>query len=149
MTIFTLGPMVALVDTLLYDRMEKAGLLIDDGSDNTIAVWRTYIEPTILTRPEIFEGLRWLGNNLYHPEPDKAWELYDLSNDIEESNNVAEANPKILAKMTTFARAAHRPVRPGAFLDPARERHERDRWAKWGTSGEDPRRNDSVGVVNW
>lgn len=62
------------------------------------------------------------------------WELYDLSNDIEELNSIAEANPAILTKMKAFAKAEHTPVHPGTFLDPDRVLHERDRWAKWGTS---------------
>jgi arylsulfatase A-like enzyme len=70
------------------------------------------------------------------PNTKKAWELYDLQNDIEELNNLASAQPGILAKMKAFAAASHEPVRPGTFLDPDRTKHERDRQAKWGTSGE-------------
>ena len=36
------------------------------------------------------------------------------------------------------AKTAHEPVRIGTFADPERKDHERDRWAKWGTSGEGP-----------
>ena len=73
------------------------------------------------------------------PGTDQPWELYDLDNDIEESQSLAEKYPQILSKMKAFAVEAHTPVRPGSFHDPSREIHERDRWAKWGTSGEDPR----------
>lgn len=68
------------------------------------------------------------------PGEDKAWELYDLSADIEESTSLAAAHPETLARMEAFAEASHQPERPGTFLDPLRKRHERDRWAKWGTS---------------
>lgn len=70
------------------------------------------------------------------PGEDKAWELYDLSVDIEESTSLAAAHPETMAKMKAFAEASHQPERPGTFLDPLRKRHERDRWAKWGTSRE-------------
>jgi len=68
------------------------------------------------------------------PGEGKAWELYDLSADIEESTSLAAAHPETLTKMKAFAEASHQPERPGTFLDPLRKRHERDRWAKWGTS---------------
>lgn len=71
------------------------------------------------------------------PRKEKPWELYDLEADISESNSVAAANPELLAKMQAFAKASHTPVRPGRFYDTNRERHNRDRWAKWGTSRED------------
>jgi arylsulfatase A-like enzyme len=45
------------------------------------------------------------------------WELYDLSKDIEETKNVAQQHPDILAKMTAYAQAAHQPVREGTVLD--------------------------------
>lgn len=73
------------------------------------------------------------------PNENKPWELYDLSSDIEESESVAQAHPDLLAEMKAFAEASHEPVRPGTYSDPERVRHERDRWAKWATSGEDPK----------
>jgi len=60
------------------------------------------------------------------------WELYDLKKDISETNSVADQHPEILARMIKYAEQSHEPVQPGAFSD--RTRHERDRWAKWGTS---------------
>lgn len=45
------------------------------------------------------------------------WELYDLSEDIEELNNVAKDYPEIVANAETAAKTAHRPVRPGSVLD--------------------------------
>ena len=72
-------------------------------------------------------------------KPDRPWELYDLSQDISESTNVAAKHLERLAKMKAFAKASHEPVRAGKYLDPKRTRHERDRKAKWGTSKPQPR----------
>ncbi len=66
------------------------------------------------------------------PGKNGAWELYDLDKDISEQNNIAADHPEILQKMKAFAKKAHEPVRPGTFAD--RTNHEKDRWAKWGTS---------------
>jgi hypothetical protein len=66
------------------------------------------------------------------PKPDGPWELYDLNTDISEEHDVAADHPDLIAKMKGFATAAHEPVRPGSFAD--RVAHERDRWAKYGTS---------------
>jgi hypothetical protein len=60
------------------------------------------------------------------------WELYHLDKDISETTDLADEHPEILAGMKAFAQAAHEPVRAGTFV--TRERHERDRWAKWGSS---------------
>lgn len=73
------------------------------------------------------------------PNENKPWELYDLEADIEESNSVADSHPDILTRMKAFAKASHEPVHEGTYSDPDQTRHQRDRWAKWGTSGEDPR----------
>lgn len=64
----------------------------------------------------------------------------DLDSDISETIDLSKRHTDILAKMKSFAKASHEPVRPGTFADPKRTLHERDRWAKWGTSGEDPRK---------
>jgi len=45
------------------------------------------------------------------------WELYDLSKDIEENNNVAAQNPAILDKMIKYATESHQPHVPGEILD--------------------------------
>jgi hypothetical protein len=60
------------------------------------------------------------------------WELYDLNKDISETTNVADQHPELLAKLQKIAADSHTPAKPGTFT--TRERHERDRWAKWGTS---------------
>ena len=72
-------------------------------------------------------------------KPNRPWELYDLKNDISETENVAEKHPKILAEMKSFAKSSHEPVITGKYLDPKRSKHERDRQAKWGTTKPQPR----------
>ena len=68
------------------------------------------------------------------PKEEAPWELYDLSQDLSETKNLAAAHPEVLARMRGFAKASHEPVRPGEYLDPKRTRHERDRQAKWGST---------------
>ena len=53
------------------------------------------------------------------PDKDGPFELYDLSTDVEELNDVATQYPDILEKMTQYAEDAHTPVREGEILDPA------------------------------
>lgn len=66
--IFTLGALVAPAATPLYDRMKANGRLIEDGGpERTIGVWSTNILPTMMTREQLFDGLKWLGNRLYQP----------------------------------------------------------------------------------
>ena len=68
----------------------------------------------------------------HRPNPDAPWDLYDLSKDISEMTSVADAYPDLLDGMKAFAKASHTPVVEGTFSD--RTNHEKDRWAKWGTS---------------
>ncbi len=70
----------------------------------------------------------------YRQRPDRAWELYDLSRDVSEASDISAQHPEVLAKMVAHAQSAHEPVREGVFED--RANHEKDRRAKWGTSGE-------------
>jgi arylsulfatase A-like enzyme len=67
------------------------------------------------------------------PKRDAPWELYDLEKDVSETTDVANQHPDILARMKAFAEQSHVPVQPGTFQD--RTRHERDRKAKWGSTG--------------
>ncbi len=64
------------------------------------------------------------------PGKNRAWELYDLSQDISERHDLAQAKPDVLAKLKSFAQQAHTPVQEGVFFD--REIHEKDRRAKFG-----------------
>ena len=43
------------------------------------------------------------------------WELYNLSKDIEEANDVAASNPDVLNQLVAFAEKAHEPIRPGTI----------------------------------
>lgn len=72
------------------------------------------------------------------PKQDAPWELYDLAADPGESKSLAGEHAGILAEMQDFAVSQHEPARPGSYTDPERKRHERDRWAKWGTSPDRP-----------
>jgi arylsulfatase A-like enzyme len=89
------------------------------------------IVPTLLGRGEqkTHEYLYWedrgsmavrMGTwKLIRPKKSRSLELYDLSKDIEEKNNVAEAHPEVVARMKAFAEAAHEDPRPGKVLDPS------------------------------
>lgn len=52
-----------------------------------------------------------------YKKAERAWELYDLSLDIEEKNNIAEAHPQIVSQLSAFAQEAHEPMRPGVIYD--------------------------------
>lgn len=58
------------------------------------------------------------------------WELYNLKNDVSETTDLSKKNVKVLTRLQAWAKEAHEPVRPGTFT--TRDRHERDRQAKWG-----------------
>ena len=69
-----------------------------------------------------------------HNEQKAKWSLYDLESDISETADVAAEHPKILEQMKAYAAGEHEPWVKGTYSDPERTRHERDRWAKYGTS---------------
>lgn len=60
------------------------------------------------------------------------WQLYDLSKDVSEANDVADQNADLLVSMQEFAKQSHTPIKAGSFT--STERHERDRRAKWGSA---------------
>ncbi len=64
------------------------------------------------------------------PRSDKAWELYDLSNDLSESNDVSKKNPDVMQEIEEIAKASHTDAVEGTFHN--REIHEKDRRAKFG-----------------
>lgn len=72
-----------------------------------------------------------------HDRRRKSWQLFDLAKDVSEKNDVSAQHPELVARMATVAAAEHEPARPGTYSD--RERHERDRRAKWGTARPQPR----------
>ncbi|MCH2205161.1 MAG: sulfatase-like hydrolase/transferase, partial [Lentisphaerales bacterium] len=45
------------------------------------------------------------------------WELYDISKDKEEKNNIAAENPVILKQLITYAKEAHEPVKAGTIYN--------------------------------
>ncbi|MFC1757152.1 arylsulfatase [Planctomycetota bacterium] len=53
------------------------------------------------------------------------WELYDLSNDIEEKQDISADHPNILKQLTSYAQNAHEPIKPGKVFD--RDVIEKDR----------------------
>jgi arylsulfatase A-like enzyme len=66
---------------------------------------------------------------IHHVKKD-TWELYNLKKDISETTDLSARAPQILTRLQGWAKEAHEEVRPGTFT--TRERHERDRQAKWG-----------------
>jgi arylsulfatase A-like enzyme len=64
------------------------------------------------------------------PRENRPWELYDLSKDLSEEQNVAKEHADVLDKMKALAVESHEPAREGEFHD--RSIHEQDRRAKWG-----------------
>jgi arylsulfatase A-like enzyme len=60
------------------------------------------------------------------------WELYDLTQDISESKNVASSYPDLLSQMKSLATQSHAAERPGSYADPNQAIHQKDRRAKWG-----------------
>jgi arylsulfatase A-like enzyme len=64
------------------------------------------------------------------PARTERWELYDLAADPSESQDLAAANPEVLARLTALVAQAHEPAREGTFS--RTDRHERDRRAKFG-----------------
>ncbi len=68
------------------------------------------------------------------PTMNQPWELYDVSKDPSESNNVAAEQPAVPAKLVTLAERAHISAVEGTFS--STELHERDRRAKFGKQDE-------------
>lgn len=64
------------------------------------------------------------------PGRGKSWELYDLSSDPSERNDLSKERPELLKSLKQFAQDAHIPVKKGTFSN--RALHERDRQAKQG-----------------
>ena len=62
------------------------------------------------------------------------WELYDLSKDVEEKNNVARSHQSVLNRLVAYAGEAHEPINPGEIYhreltdkDHRQAPHERNR----------------------
>jgi arylsulfatase len=54
---------------------------------------------------------------LVKPGKNKEFELYDLSRDIEEKQDVAKEHPQILQQLIECANKSHEPVNPGEVFD--------------------------------
>ncbi|MEM7347701.1 MAG: radical SAM protein [Chloroflexota bacterium] len=68
--IFTLGALIAPAATPLYDRMQRENRLLgqtDNLNGATANPWMTNIIPQQMSQEELLSGMRWLGNQLYHP----------------------------------------------------------------------------------
>jgi hypothetical protein len=66
--IFSLGTLVAPAQTPLRERFAKEGRLLEGEGASTAGPWETNIIPKLLTREQLFEGVKWLCNSLYRPE---------------------------------------------------------------------------------
>jgi radical SAM superfamily enzyme YgiQ (UPF0313 family) len=64
---FSLTALAAQEATPLYARLAAEGRLVDDGDPTIGELYRTNVVPLRMTREELFLGLKWLGNALYHP----------------------------------------------------------------------------------
>ena len=68
--IFTLGALIAPAATPLYDRMARENRLVNKSHNlngATANPWMTNIIPQQMSQEELLMGMRWLGNQLYHP----------------------------------------------------------------------------------
>src|SRR5262249_50090105 len=64
---FSLGALVAPASTPLFERMRREGRLVTGASAVTAAPWDSNIIPKQMTREQLLQGIRWLGNRLYRP----------------------------------------------------------------------------------
>jgi hypothetical protein len=71
-----------------------------------------------------------MGNwKAYRKGTDQAdWELYDLSNDVSETTNVAAKHADVLARMKSFAAEAHQPMPHGEIYDRSLVEKDRAYW---------------------
>lgn len=106
---------------------ELAGLEKPSQSDGISIVPLLLGEDVVGRRQEEHPYLFWesrgsvavrLGNwKAIKPKADKDYELYDLSVDIEEKNDVARQHPEIIEKVLQIYKEAYVPERPGQILD--------------------------------
>ena len=80
--------------------------------------------PTLLAQPgqQAHDHLYWeyrdqravrMGNWKACKRGNRDWELYDLSLDVEEKQNIAGHHPAVLKKLVTLSESSREPVRPG------------------------------------
>jgi arylsulfatase A-like enzyme len=68
------------------------------------------------------------------PKAGSKWELYDLSADPSQAQDLAAAQPEILKKLVALAEKAHEPAREGTFA--SLDLQQRDQRAKFGKQDE-------------
>ncbi len=92
--------------------------------------------PTLLAQPgqQAHDHLYWeyrdqravrMGNWKACKRGNRDWELYDLSLDVEEKQNIAGQHPAVLKKLVTLSESSREPVRPGEVYN--RQLMEKDR----------------------
>jgi arylsulfatase A-like enzyme len=106
---------------------ELAGVAIENESDGISIVPTLLGEEQAGRKQEQHDYLYWEDHRstavrmenwkAVRPAPAKPFELYDLSRDLEEKDNVASVYPEILKTMQSHAKQAHRPPRNGKVLD--------------------------------
>jgi len=106
---------------------ELAGTKSPDNIDGISIVPILLGEDVVGRKQKKHEFLYWeykgqvavrLGNwKAVQPGKKKSFELYDLSKDIGEQNNIAHEHPEILAKMKAYAKKAHTENIPGGWID--------------------------------
>jgi hypothetical protein len=66
--IFSLGTLVAPAATPLHARLAKEGRLDAKGSEIAAGPWNTNIIPKLMSREQLFDGVKWLCNSIYRPD---------------------------------------------------------------------------------
>ena len=66
--IFSLGTLVAPAATPLHARLAKEGRLDAKGSEIAAGPWNTNIMPKLMSRQQLFDGVKWLCNSIYRPD---------------------------------------------------------------------------------
>ncbi|MCR9197789.1 MAG: arylsulfatase [Planctomycetaceae bacterium] len=62
-------------------------------------------------------AVRWKQWKLYRKKPSAVWELYDLSQDLQEMKSVADQHPQTVRQLAELAKSSHTPIRPGEIFD--------------------------------
>lgn len=89
--IYTLSALAAPASTPLHERLGKAGRLVE-GLEVPGHPWNTNMEPLLMTRDELTEGIRWLANKLYHPVHfgERVQRYIDLMGDLDDVERPAQ-----------------------------------------------------------
>src|SRR5947209_8852019 len=115
--IFSLGTLVAPAATPLHARLEKEGRLDHKGSEIAAGPWNTNIIPKLMSREQLFEGVKWLCNSLYRPEAfeERVAKLVATFGRRREDRTADETQqPELRAVNSDSANLIHRMSRTGA-----------------------------------